>query len=105
MKLFSWVLTTLLCINLQAASPLQPAALTCEYIMNPLGIDTKLPRLGWNFTSNERNQFQLAYEIIVSDNVQDIDKAAGNIWATGKINSAENIQIVYAGKPLQSFIR
>lgn len=90
---------------LHAASPLQPVALTCEYIENPLGIDIQSPRLSWNFTSNERNQFQSAYEIIVSDNMKDISKEMGNVWATGKVVSPENIQIPCAGKPLQSFVR
>ena len=73
MKFFSLMFIMILCIHVQAAS-LQPVALTCEYIENPLGIDTKTPRLSWNFTSNERNQFQSAYEIIVSDNIKDISK-------------------------------
>jgi alpha-L-rhamnosidase len=105
MKFFSLMFIMILCIHVQAASPLQPVAITCEYIENPLGIDMSSPRLSWNFTSNERNQFQSAYEIIVSDNMKDIGKAVGNSWSTGKISSSENIQIAYAGKPLQSFTR
>ncbi|MEP6750156.1 MAG: family 78 glycoside hydrolase catalytic domain [Bacteroidota bacterium] len=87
------------------ASPLQPASLTCEYMQNPLGIDVKSPRLAWNFTSNERDQFQSAYEIIVSDNLTDINTITGNVWATGKVVSSANIQIEYSGKPLKSFTR
>lgn len=95
----------MLCMHANAASPLQPAALTCEYIKNPLGIDTKAPRLSWNFTSSERNQFQSAFEIIVSDNISNINKGIGSTWTTGKISSAENIQMPYAGNVLQSFTR
>ncbi|MEO5682310.1 MAG: family 78 glycoside hydrolase catalytic domain [Chitinophagaceae bacterium] len=98
-------IATIFCAGLYAASPLQPTALTCEYIENPLGIDIKLPRLSWTFTSTERNQLQSAYEVIVSISAQDITKGTGSAWASGKVASAENIQIVYAGKPLQSFTR
>src|SRR5450432_2877957 len=104
-KLFALLPAIILCMHLYAVSPLQPSTLTCEYIKNPLGIDIQSPRLGWNFISTERNQFQSAYEIIVSDNLNDINKGIGNIWTTGKISSAENIQVEYASKPLQSFTR
>jgi len=105
MKFFCLILAIIFAGGLYAASPLQPAALSCEYIENPLGIDTRAPRLAWNFTSTERNQVQSAYEIIVSDNLPAINKGMGNIWTTGKIISSENIQLPYAGKPLQSFTR
>ena len=105
MKFFCLTLVIIFSVGLQAASPLQPVALSCEYTENPLGIDIKAPRLAWNFTSTERNQVQSAYEIIVSDNLPAINKGMGNIWTTGKIISSENIQLPYAGKPLQSFTR
>jgi len=105
MKFVCLILAIIFAGGLYAASPLQPAALSCEYIENPLGIDTRAPRLAWNFTSTERNQVQSAYEIIVSDNLPAINKGMGNIWTTGKIISSENIQLPYAGKPLQSFTR
>ena len=105
MKFLCLIAVAVFFSDAHATSPLQPALLTCEYNINPLGIDTKSPRLSWNFTSHESNQQQSAYEIIVSDNLQDIAKGTGNAWTTGKIASAENIQLAYAGKPLQSFTR
>jgi alpha-L-rhamnosidase len=89
----------------KAASPLQPAGLTCEYLKNPLGIGIKMPRLSWNFIATQRNQFQTAYEIIVSDNEKDFKSGNGNLWTTGKINNTQNIQLVYGGKSLLSFTR
>ena len=77
-------------VIITAASPLQPATLTCEYVENPLGIDTKIPRLSWAFKSTERNQFQSAYELIVGDNIKDIKQAKGNVWSTGKVSSKQN---------------
>lgn len=86
-----------------AAPLLQPVHLTCEYLENPLGIDVLKPRLSWNFIANERNQAQTAYEIIVSDNEKDIVSQKGNIWQTGKIITAANIQNEYEGPALASF--
>lgn len=84
---------------------LQPIKLTCEYQVNPLGIDTKKPRLSWIFQSTERNQFQSAYEIIVSTNQESINHLKGDAWSTGKISSGVNLHIEYSGEPLKSFIR
>ncbi len=70
-----------------------------------MGIDIKTPRFNWILASDERNQNQLAYEIIVSDQLKDIQQGKGNNWSTGKINSNQNSQIEYAGSPLQSFTR
>jgi alpha-L-rhamnosidase len=89
----------------QANSPLQPAVLTCEYLKDPLGIDAQHPRLSWTFNASARNQFQSAYEIIVSDDAEDVQKNKGNVWSTGKIISAKNINVEYTGKPLQSFTK
>ncbi|MFM9908135.1 MAG: family 78 glycoside hydrolase catalytic domain [Chitinophagaceae bacterium] len=85
-----------------AGGPLQPAALTCEYIRNPLGIDTRVPRLSWNFTASKNNQFQSAYEIIVSDNFDDIQQGKGNYWSTGKLVSTQSLHLQYKGSPLHS---
>ncbi|MEP7142383.1 MAG: family 78 glycoside hydrolase catalytic domain [Ferruginibacter sp.] len=87
------------------ALPLQPATLTCEYLDDPLGIDTKVPRFGWTFNSIERNQFQSAYEIIVSDNLKQARQGKGNSWSSGRITSRQNIQVEYAGSELRSFTK
>src|SRR4051812_28664335 len=86
---------------IHAAPSLQPVNLTCEYLENPLGIDLQNPKLCWNFIATERNQFQTAYEIIVSDNEKDILWFKGNCWQTGKILSDKSIHIEYAGMLLK----
>lgn len=91
--------------NLIAQSALQPSNLTCEYLENPLGIDASLPRLSWNFKTDKKDQYQTAYEIIVSDNKADALQAKGNIWKSGKINANQNIQITPRGIALKPFTR
>jgi alpha-L-rhamnosidase len=88
-----------------AAPLLEPSNLTCEYMVNPVGIDATAPALSWNFIGNERNQLQTAYEIIVSDNLKNILQGNGNTWQTEKIISGENLHIAYKGKALQSFTK
>ncbi|MBT4502849.1 MAG: hypothetical protein HOC74_34265, partial [Gemmatimonadetes bacterium] len=45
---------------------MQPIELTCEYAVNPLGIDIPKPRFGWLLTSSERDVMQSAYRILVA---------------------------------------
>lgn len=77
----------------------------CEYLVNPLGIDTQSPRFAWTLKSNERNQKQTAYEILVSDNLEAIKNGNGNVWHSGKVNSSDQNQIEYKGTQLKSFTR
>jgi alpha-L-rhamnosidase len=91
-------------ISLSArATSVAPQNLRCEYIENPLGIDTKTPRFSWKLSSTERNQLQSAYEILVSETLVDIQK--GKIWSSGKITSSQQMNIDFQGSPLKSFTR
>ena len=95
---------TLLALFIQfsafAQSALQVDKLTCENIVNPLGIDVRKPELAWTLVLNERNQFQSAYEIIVSSDRSLADKLQGNFWSTGKVISNQQLHIEYSGTGL-----
>jgi alpha-L-rhamnosidase len=92
-------------VTTTTSASLKPDVLTCEYIKNPLGIDIQKPRLSWTLTSDQRNQFQKAYQVLVSDNLYDIHKNKGNVWSSGKITSSQNLHVEYNGSPLKSFIK
>ncbi len=77
--------------------PRAPTGLRCEYLVNPLGIDTPLPRFSWVLAHSEREQGQSAYEVIVSSRA---GAETGDCWASGKVESKDSIQVAYAGKAL-----
>ena len=104
-KPFVLVATAIYSLLSFAASSLRPDQLTTEYMHNPLGIEVDKPRLSWLLFSDQRNQSQTAYEIIVSDNLKDISGGVGNFWNTGKVNSHQSLHVEYAGKPLKPFTR
>jgi len=104
-QVLSFSILIFLSLSSQGASPLQIAQTTCEYMENPLGIDVTKPRFSWTFNNTSRNQFQSAYEILVSENLNDLEQNKGNNWSTGKITDTQNIQIEYTGTPLKSFTR
>ena len=47
-----------------APSELRPVRLQCEYRVDPLGIDERVPRLSWALESEGRGQVQSAYRIL-----------------------------------------
>lgn len=86
----------------QRASTLIASSLRCEYLISPLAIDTREPRLSWQVESNTRGARQTAYQIIVATTAANLTASKGDLWDTGKVTSNETIQIAYQGKPLQS---
>ena len=47
--------------------------LKCNFKENPLGVETANPSLSWQLKSDKRNQFQLAYRILVSNTEGDVE--------------------------------
>jgi len=76
--------------------------LRCEYRENPLGIDAAKPRLSWVITAPQRNVKQTAWQVIASSTPERLTKNQGDLWDSGKVDSAESIQIEYGGKTLNS---
>ncbi|MBE9461495.1 family 78 glycoside hydrolase catalytic domain [Dyadobacter subterraneus] len=105
-KIFALIFTAALLFPAAAiCADLLTDKLTCEYIENPLGIDTAIPRLSWTLRADERGAKQSAYEIIISDNATGILAGKGNYWESGKVVSNQSLHINYQGKLLKSFIR
>lgn len=86
----------------QRVSSLIASSLRCEYLTDPLSIDTREPRLSWQLESKARGVRQTAYQIIVASTRARLTSSTGDLWDTGKVASSETIQIAYKGKPLGS---
>ncbi|MBO0789890.1 MAG: family 78 glycoside hydrolase catalytic domain [Ktedonobacteraceae bacterium] len=79
-----------------------PTRLHCEYLVNPLGIDSIHPRLSWMLQATQRAQSQLAYQILVASSEAALAVDRGDLWDSGKVDSAQSVHIVYAGAALTS---
>lgn len=80
-------------------APLAPSQLRCEYLNNPVAVDVTAPRFFWVLNHTERAQTQSAYQLQVSRRT---DFASEVAWDTGRVASAETIQVEYKGAPLSS---
>ena len=79
--------------------------LLVEYAENPINIDELHPRFSWVISSDQRNQIQTAYQIIVSSSPQNLKDNNGDLWNSGKVESSETIQHEYSNTNLQSHTR
>jgi alpha-L-rhamnosidase len=81
---------------------LTPDKLVCEYLVNPIGLDVRQPRLSWQVSARHRGARQTAYHIRAGKNpTAHEDSAAGAVWDTGKVLSDHSLHIPYAGPTLQ----
>ena len=96
------IITILLFTALTCFGAINPIQLRCEYHVNPLGIDVLQPRLSWQLESDERNQKQQAYRILVASSLEKLETNEADLWDSGEVRSDKNILIVYEGRPLTS---
>lgn len=89
-------------IHCQTKEKITVTQLRCEYLTNPLGIDSLHPRLSWNLESSERGQIQTAYRILVAGSEKNLEQNIGDLWDSGKVISDRSNQIEYQGKDLIS---
>jgi alpha-L-rhamnosidase len=79
-----------------------PAGLTCEGMVEPLGMGIAAPRLSWQVTDTRRGAVQTAYEVRVSSSLEKLAKEQGDVWDTGRVESSESLNVAYAGPALAS---
>jgi alpha-L-rhamnosidase len=78
-----------------AAPALHVTDLSVEYQSAPLAVETAQPRLSWKLTGEGRARRQTAYQLIVNQD------AGAVVWNSGKVGSARNLHVVYAGAALE----
>ncbi len=77
-------------------------ALHIDNAANPLGIDARTPQFSWQVQAAVRNVRQTAYQILVADDTDKLDRNEGNIWNSGKVQSALSAGVLYRGSALES---
>jgi alpha-L-rhamnosidase len=79
-----------------------PTHLTCEFRADPLGIDTRQPRLGWLVESSDRGAAQSAYRILVSSTAALLAADSGDLWDSGRKPGDCTSAVRYEGRALAS---
>lgn len=81
---------------------LTATGLRCEYLTEPLALETRAPRLSWLVESNARGAKQTAYHVLAASSAEKLAADKGDLWDTGKVFSNQTIQLEYKGLPLNS---
>ena len=84
---------------------IHPQQLRCEYRRDPQGIDVTDPRLSWLLSADRvkaRGLRQTAYRVLAASSERLLAANRGDLWDSGRVESAESAHVVYGGKPLVS---
>jgi alpha-L-rhamnosidase len=85
-----------------APSVPRPVGLRCEYLVDPLGVGERVPRLSWTLESEERGQVQSAFRILVAASEGDLEAEDNLLWDSGWVESGRTIGVEYEGEALRS---
>lgn len=78
--------------------------LSCEYMKDAV-VAKASPRFSWEISSTQRSQKQTAWQVIVSDDPEEIETAMGSTWDSGKTKGNKTFGIKWQGDKLQSFTK
>ncbi len=76
------------------------ANLKCEYMINPMGLDTPSPRFTWQLVDHATGAKQTAYQIIAGKDSARVGSGRGDLWDSGKISSGKML-VSYNGSELE----
>jgi len=79
-----------------------PGRLRCEYLTDPLGIDSAQPRLCWWPNDGRAAEIQTAYHILASSRIEDLKRGQADVWDSGRVDSSQHVNVVCGGDPLVS---
>ena len=104
MKRFLLPLAALFIVALGAAGSKLTGFSVCR-MTEPAGI-TRTAQFSWQIQSKSPNVWQTAYYIRVATSEEELQGGSGQLWDSGRTNSAESISVPYQGRrlPYQSRI-
>ena len=88
----------------KAKNQINIANLKCEYLVEPIGIDSHAPRFTWQITGEKTGTKQTSYEIIVGTDSMDLKLGRGKLWNSGEIKSGKSFAI-YSGNVLSPYTK
>ncbi len=68
--------------------------LKCEYLVNPVGLDTETPRFTWQIRSENQGDMQKACKIVIGTDLKNGKNEKGIVWNSEVIKS-NTIPVIY----------
>ena len=104
MPLRLWI-AVLTLVGTADAAALAPAELRTESQADPIAVNSPRPRLSWTLRAVDPgalDKAQSAYRILVASSAAELARNHGSVWDSGRVSSAQTIEISYGGKALSS---
>ncbi|PTY07503.1 alpha-L-rhamnosidase [Opitutaceae bacterium EW11] len=76
--------------------------LRCEYLVDPLGIDERSPRLSWRLETGRRGARQAACRIRVASTAEKLASGDADRWDSGRVAGSATTHVVYQGRALEA---
>jgi alpha-L-rhamnosidase len=76
--------------------------LRCEYLENPLTIDSAYPNLSWRLSDSRRGAMQTGYQVVVASRPEMLRSGSADIWDSGKVPTGTSAHVPYGGPLLAS---
>lgn len=88
--------------SLTAMAAVAPSGLLCNLLTEPDAslITESQPDFGWIVPSSQPGDMQTAYQILVATSPNLLEEGTADRWNSGKVVSAQSINVIYGGKPL-----
>ena len=72
-------------------------------MVDPLGVDGEPPRLLWRLQGDGgRGRRQTAWQVLVASSRAQLQRDQGDVWDSGRVDSAEQLHLPYRGRALRS---
>ena len=84
------------------AGGLTPVELKVDGVRRPIGLESAAPALSWRLRGAGRGLRQTAYRIEVASSAAALAAGRADLWDSGRVASARNLSIAYAGPALIS---
>ena len=82
-----------------------PASLQVDNLTTPLGIDDLKPRFSWILRDAGFGARQSAYEVLIASRADLLQPGHTDVWDSGRIESAQSLNVMYAGPELAASTR
>lgn len=100
-KVYLIAITLLISFN-NGFGQLKVIKTVCENKIDPLGVPVKKIRFGWELSSKQNNQYQTAYQVVISTSISKLNQGVYDVWNSAIVKSGESVLIPYTGKSLQA---
>jgi alpha-L-rhamnosidase len=72
--------------------------LQCEYLSDPIAIESEKPLLSWQLIDERRGKSQTAYRILAAGDPALLSEGKADLWDSGVVASSQSVNVKYAGK-------